>query len=191
MTLDENMKFKNNLELLLSSAQRALGSIIYKYKNYRAMGHKTYAKLFNSCVIPIIDYCSPVWSHTDSNKIETVQNRAMRSFLGVHRQAPLVGLLGDMGWLSSSSRRKIEIFRYWNRIMKLNDHRITKRIFLFDYNSNQRNTWSLYVKKLFSELDIQHIYTSLQQCNLDTIKSLIHQNFTKHWQAQVLSKSKL
>ena len=75
--------------------------------------------------------------------------------------------------------------------MKLNDHRITKRIFLFDYNSNQRNTWSLYVKKLFSELDIQHIYTSLQQCNLDTVKSLIHQNFTKHWQAQVLSKSKL
>ena len=69
--------------------------------------------------------------------------------------------------------------------MKLNDHCITKQIFLIDYNSNQRNTWSLYVKKLFSELDIQHIYTSLQQCNLDIVKSLIPRNFTKHWQAQV------
>ena len=74
------------------------------------MGHKTYTELFYSCVIPIIDYCSPVWSRTYSNKIETVQNRAMTSFLGVRRQAHLVGMLGDMGWLSSSSRRKIEIF---------------------------------------------------------------------------------
>ena len=93
----------------------------------------------------------------------------MRAFLGVHRQAALAGLLEDMGWLSSSSRRKTEIFRYWNRIMKLNDHRITKRIFLFYYNYNQRNTWSLYVKKLFSDFDIQHIYTSLQQCNLEVV----------------------
>ena len=63
------------------------------------MGHKTYTKLFDFCVIPIIDYCSPIWSHTDSNKIETVQNRVMKAFLGVHRQAPLVGMLGDMGWI--------------------------------------------------------------------------------------------
>ena len=105
--------------------------------------------------------------------MKTVQNRAMTSFLGVHRQAPLVGMLGDMGWLSSSSRRKIEIFQYRNRIMKLNNHRITKHIFLFDYNSNQRNTWSLYVKKLFLELDIPHTL-HLSICNIDIVKSLIH-----------------
>ena len=40
------------------------------------MRHKTYTKPFDSCVVPITEYCNPVWSHTDFNKIETVQNLA-------------------------------------------------------------------------------------------------------------------
>jgi hypothetical protein len=191
LTLDEHMKFVYNLDIMTSSAHRALGSVISKYRNYRAMGHKTYSKLFNSCVVPVLDYCSPVWSHTDSTKTETVQNRAMRAFLGVHRHAPLVGLYGDMGWLPSNYRRKIEVFRYWNRLIKLDDQRITKRIFLFDLNSNIKNSWSSYVKSLFSELGLLDVFASKQLCDLDVIKSLISQNFTQYWQNQLLSKPKL
>ena len=140
ITLDDCLNFNENLDILASSAQRALGSIINKYKNYRSMGFQTYTKLYDSCVKPIIDYCSPVWSHTDSNKTELVQHRAIRAFMGVHRYAPLDGLYADMGWLPSNYSRKLEVFRYWNRLMKLENHRITKQIFVFDYQSQSKYT---------------------------------------------------
>ena len=41
------------------------------------MGFQTYTRLYDSCVKPIIDYCSPIWSYTDSNKTELVQHRAI------------------------------------------------------------------------------------------------------------------
>ena len=31
-------------------------------------------------------------------KCDTIMNRAMRYFVGVHRFAPTAGVVGDMGW---------------------------------------------------------------------------------------------
>ena len=39
------------------------------------MGFQTCTKFYDSCVKPIIDYCSPVWSFADSNKTKLVQHR--------------------------------------------------------------------------------------------------------------------
>jgi hypothetical protein len=38
--LDEHLKFDLNLEIMSSSAHRALGSVIYKYKSHRAITNK-------------------------------------------------------------------------------------------------------------------------------------------------------
>ena len=191
ITLDYCLNFNENLDILASSAQRALGSIINKYKNYRSMGFQTYTKLYDSCVKPIIDYCSPVWSHTDSNKTELVQHRAIRAFMGVHRYAPLDGLYGDMGWLPSNYRRKLEVFRYWNRLVKIENHRITKQIFLFDYQQQSKYTWSSYIKSLFIEINMVNFYNSFMTCNINTVKNLLIQKHIQNWKSRILSKPKL
>ena len=41
----------------------------------------------------------------------TVQNRATRSFLGVHRYASSVAIQGDVGWKWSVVRSKVEIVK--------------------------------------------------------------------------------
>ena len=60
-------------------------------------GIKTYEKLFNACVVPILDYCSSVWGFDDYSSVDPVQNRSIRYFLGVHRFAPKVAINGDIG----------------------------------------------------------------------------------------------
>ena len=65
------------------------------------MGYSTFTKLFESCICPILDYSSGVWGYHKFEKINTIQKRAMRIFLGVHRFAPKLALEGDMGWMSS------------------------------------------------------------------------------------------
>ena len=96
-----------------------------KFKAQGYMGYATYSKLFESCVCPVMDYSAGVWGFQKYDKVDTVQNRAMRAFLGVHRFTPKLALEGDMGWLSSRYRRWLSMLRLWNRLVKLADDRLT------------------------------------------------------------------
>ena len=40
-------------------------------------------------------------------KCETIQNRAMRTFLGVTKATPGLGMYGELGWLPPSYRDQI------------------------------------------------------------------------------------
>ena len=61
--------------------------------------------------------------------------------IGVHKFAPNLAINGDMGWVSSGNRRNIEMFRYWNRIIKMDPNRITKKVFTWDF-VKRRSVWS-------------------------------------------------
>ena len=96
--MQENLDFCETAEVLSQAWGRALGAMISKIHSCKDKGYNTYSKLFNSCVAPVIDYCSGVWGFKQFNKIDTVQNRAIRYFLGVHRFTPLLAINGEMGW---------------------------------------------------------------------------------------------
>ena len=48
-------------------------------------GFSTFEKLYESCVVPVLDYGASVWGYKTYTVIDCVQNRAIRYFLGVHR----------------------------------------------------------------------------------------------------------
>lgn len=104
---------------------RTLGKVISRLKSIKEFGCKTFEKLYDSCVIPLMDYGSGVWGKNVFLCIDSVQQRAMRYHLGVHRFAPILAITGDMGWLPAMYRRWINMIRYWNRLILLNDDRIT------------------------------------------------------------------
>ena len=81
---------------------RALGSIITKLRS--DFGIKTCEKLFNACVIPILDYHSSVWGYKDYNTIDCVQDRSLRYFLGMHRFTAKLAINGDVGWLPAKEQ---------------------------------------------------------------------------------------
>ncbi len=82
--------------------------------------------------------------------IDKVQNRASRFFTGVHKYAPILGHVGDMGWTSNRGRWKINILRLWNRlrIPAIHDVRTdishfgsNLRILPIDRNCHVRHSW--------------------------------------------------
>ena len=81
---DEYSQFKTIASMLASAAGRALGSIYSKFKKLNGLGFNTYTKMFNCGVTPILDYSSGVWGFKKFSKCDTVQNRAIRLFLGVY-----------------------------------------------------------------------------------------------------------
>ena len=132
--LDEFIDFKLAVETKSKSksASRALGSILNKYYKLAGLGYYTYTKMFMSGVAPILDYSLAVWGYPEIPKIDTVQYRAMRIFLGVHKHGPNLAVAGDMGWTTGRVRRHIEIIRLWNRLIKMPETRLTHKIFLWD-----------------------------------------------------------
>ena len=71
----------------------------------------------------------------------------MRFFLGVNKYTPIIGLRGDMGWVFLSVERHVSMLRTWNKLLNMKSDRLTKRIFLWDYQLNQNN-WSSHVRTI-------------------------------------------
>ena len=64
---------------------------------------------------------------------------------------------GDIGWLRSKDRRKICIIRFWNRLINMRDSRLTKQVFLADYNQNSKN-WCSEIEKIFDSVNCLTIF---------------------------------
>ena len=77
-------------------------------------------------VLPILIYGCEIWGFENYNKLDSVQNKASRVFLGLHKFAPLLVLEGDMGWIKTRYRRWTNMLRMWNRLVTLDDDRLTK-----------------------------------------------------------------
>ncbi len=103
VTFDSSLNFETTAEVLAKSGGRALGAIFIRFRSNKGLGYKTYTKLFHTGITPILDYCSWVWGFLKLEQINTVQNRAIKYFLGTHRFSPNLAI-NDMGWSSSQTR---------------------------------------------------------------------------------------
>ena len=123
------MTFSDTITTLAAAGGRALGSVISKLKTLKNVGYSTYTKFYEKCVCPITDYASGIWGLKSFAKMDQLQNRAIRYYLGVHRFAPIPGLVGEMGWKSPLTRWTVEVIRMWNRFIHMPNDRFNK-IFL-------------------------------------------------------------
>lgn len=73
--------------------------------------------------------------------IVTVQNRALRCFLGVHKYAAKVAVNGDAGWDPCIVKQRCEMVRLWNRLVSLPEERLTRNIFNWDRANHYPCFW--------------------------------------------------
>ena len=157
----EKCDYTFNCEALAKGAGRALGGIISKIHNLRDLGFKSFDKLFHSCVSPIMDYCSSVWGVKRHQSLENVQHRAMRYFLGVHRFTPILAMVGDTGWLPSIYRRWRSMIRLWNRLILMNNERLTKKVFNADLVlHNSSKNWSSEINQVMNDIGLSDQFES-------------------------------
>ncbi len=132
LVLNEFLDFNITAQVLSDAANRARGSIINKCKAINGLGHYTYTRLFQSGVCPILDFGSEIWEFQHFDKLDSIQNKAIRIYLGVHRFTPIAAINGDMGSTHSSVRRKVCMVRFWNRIINLDPQRLPRKVLEWD-----------------------------------------------------------
>ena len=188
--LDEHLDFKSTSALLAESGGRALGAICNKFKQNKGFGYKTYTHLYACGVTTVSDYCSGVWGFQTHEKINTIQNRAARYFLGVHRFTSNLATSGDIGWVSSNTRRKVNMIRLWNRLLLMEDSCLAKKIFVWDKSITNRN-WSAEISKILDEIGLTFNFVNNITCNIQQIKELLHNRDCNEWRRLSIDSPKL
>ncbi len=172
------------------SAGRALGGVITKFRSLKDCGYKTYTKLFDTGVLSILNYGSEVWGYGKYEKCDTVINRAMRYYLGVHKHAPTAGVQGEMGWLSLIYRRYIVMLRFWNRLLHMDNTRLTKRIFLWGH-AHPNHNWCSDIRSIADSLGMIHIYDRKASFDISYVQSKCFQLMQIDWLNHMQVKPKL
>ena len=190
LVINEYCDFNFTVETLCNSAGRALGAVIARFKKFKDVGYKTFTKLYNSCVVPVIDYGSAVWGGRNFKHCDQIHCRAIRFYLGVHRFAPLAALKGDMGWPDPQTRQKTAMLKYWNRLVNMSDERITKKIFTWDH-AIRLNNWSSQLAEIIQSVSSYDVFNSkLPVCMVNLSHSFL-ENTENEWKTNVSSKPKL
>ncbi len=192
--LDEYLTFTKATDILATAGGRALGAMINKYKSLNDLGYDTYTKLYDSLVSPIIDYGSSIWGYKSYESLDRVQNRATRFFMGVHRFAPILGHVGDMGWGSNKSRWKLNILRLWNRLVEMDDNRLLKKVFLWDrdqHSNNNKSNFCAQVKQILTDCDKRSSYTNQNAVDIGNMKAIFMEKDVNNWENSVKDKCKL
>ena len=101
------------LKQVAKSANRALGPVIAKYKEFGGLPFNTFTQLFYSVVRSAISYGGAVWRDRQFSCITAVQNRAKRLYLGVGRYTPNAAVNGDIGRLRPFTKQRKTVVNHW------------------------------------------------------------------------------
>ena len=96
--LNYNLDIGKSVNVLINASSRALASVSSKYYQLNGLDHDSFKVMYDMVVQPVMNYASAVWGSSKFEKCQTIQNRAMRTFLGVGKTAPLSAIMGDLAW---------------------------------------------------------------------------------------------
>ena len=96
ITIDQNLNFNIQTNNICNKANRALGAL---KRAAPFLPIDTRALMFNSMVLPHLDYCCTIWgttSNTNIGKLQKIQNRGMRIILQCHPRTHIADMLSNL-----------------------------------------------------------------------------------------------
>jgi hypothetical protein len=190
LVLNEFLVFDKSVEILSESAGRALGAIIGKFRNYRDVGFNTFTKLYNACVIPIVDYMSSIWGFGEYTQCDKVQFRALRYYFGVNKYTPILGIAGEAGWTLPFYRRCVNMIKLWNKLLALDETRLPKIVLLWDLEKSNNN-FSANITSIAEMLQLPEFVITKTECPISIAKELLVKIMSEAWLNQIQYKPKL
>jgi len=178
------------MDTLAMAGGRTLGGIISKFKTLKNIGYNTFKKMFETGVDSVLNYGGEVWGSRKSYSINRIQNRAIRYFLGLPPKTLLSALQGEMGWLTQSSKKWTSMCRFWNRLIKMNTLRITRKIFEWDW-SRESDSWCQDMKYIFDKLNLSEVWLNKTECDINVVQERLLEIDAKEWAEERDSKPKL
>ena len=172
-SINEHLDFNLTADLLADSAGRALGSITTKMIKNGGFPYNVFCTLYQACVCSIADYGGEVFGFNSHDSALKIHLRAARSFLGVNKTTPIIGIISEFNLLLPQYRSQLKMVRQYHRVLKLSENNMSRKIFLWDKkvnNNNQVQSWYSEVRTIFIDNEMQDLFES---GNIFTLKQVI------------------
>ena len=158
--LNEHLNMAKTVTEITKSSSRALSALYTKCLQAGGVTYNVFTKLYESLVEPVMLYSASIWGVgiAEQKKIQTVQNKACRYFLGGAKHASNVALRGDMGWTSANVNIKTEVFRSYMKLGRLPSSRLVKHV--HDWSKQINRSWESRVLKLAQSCECSPIVTN-------------------------------
>ena len=177
---------------LSKAGSRALGQILGKTKCNYDLGYVSYSKLFHSCVVPVLDYGSGVWSQgRDCSKIDQIQSQACRYYCGLPKGAPLVGVAAEMGWAPGIVRRDAETLRLYNQLVNLPVSHLNRKVFVYEHELCLDGSWSANIKSLCASMEMLDNWKNLRPVPLKIVQEKLNNMYESELLSAIGGKPKL
>ncbi len=168
---DEYLDYSFTVDQLAKSASRALGSLISKYYTTGGMEYDVYSKLYKSLVLPVMMYGASVWGFKSYKKINMVQNRAAKAFLGLGKFAPNNATIGDIGWSSCLANQIGEVYHAMLRFNDMENSRFNEIVFMWSKSQSKSNESRFH--KFLHSMDIN--YNLNAPCKKQAVKDIVNE----------------
>ncbi len=137
-----------------------------------------------------MDYCSGIWGYGNLDMCQKIQQHALRFYLGVHPKTPLLTLDRDMGWIHPNIRKHSGMLMFWNRVLNMDEYRLTRTMFEYDYKRCKKN-WCKDMKQLFNIIGKMSIFEEKTSCNIRELQICNHNIWKDKWKTNLPNKPKL
>ena len=155
--------------------------------------------MFDALVSSILNYGSEVWGYHEAKDIEMVHTKFCRKILCIRQSTNVSGLFGELGRVPFSVLRKINMLRYWYKLLRLDDQALPKIIYhMLKDDANDGLTyiganWAYQIKSVLERHGFGYVW---QSQNIDTvpfnvIKQRILDNYYQRWYAEINNSSRL
>ena len=153
--VNKHLDLKFAINELAKSASRALSALYTKFLCVGGMDYNVFCKLYESLVEPVLFYGSGLWGLSEHKKINTIQNKACRYFLGLGKNASNIASRGDMGLSSCISKQRLEACRMYFKLENITEQRLVKKV--FQWSSTHGMSWERRFRSFIDNIGLQHL----------------------------------
>lgn len=173
------------------------------------------SQLYDSLIMPISTYAAEIWfphrlkgkkeldlndlfKECLSNKFshEMLHSKFCRQFLGVHKKAMVLPVLGELGRYPITLKIICQVISYWIHILERPKTSHLSMLYDHMYNvAHDNNPWISFVKQILHTLGLDHVWKNQFTFSGKRLKHVILQKlegkYMQFWTEKVNSSSKL
>ena len=174
----KNGNWHRTQKCIAEHASKAMHRLFSIFNSYEFKTNEK-CRLFDSLVSSVLNYASDVWGYNDGKDIEIIHTKFLRKVLGVDKSTNLIGLYGELGRIPLYIMRKVNMVRYWIKLLRSNENKITKQVYQMlrqDANNNisyNKLNWASHIKSILETLGLSNFWTTQDMINQENCNSVL------------------
>ena len=178
-------------ELLAKQAQKAAASIFMFQRKFGFFYPSDAFKLFDSMVKPIACYGAEIWGCKYSEKIEKIQSKFCKQYIGLKQNTNDAFAVGECGRLPLAVTYMTQAIKYWLKLLQMPPNRYPRQCYLMlkSLTDAGKITWATHIKSLLFEFGFGYAWIAHEIGNnrhfLNLFKRRIKDISIQNWRRNI------